>query len=430
MRINTGQGTVTVLALISILSVSLVVNLPGCALTPVFGELQQVLPDATESSVQLLSILPNFVIIPFMLLAGWISTRGHTKLLVFSGLAVFILATVLYMFSKSMMMLIWVSCILGVGAGLLIPLSTGLIADVFLGKQRVKMMGWQSGISNIILVIATYVVGWLGKSADWHLPFVVYFIAVIPLVLMPWLVDKSRPYGQGGESAEEVAKLKAQLAAAQAASVDSKPGNDKVAGGFVMGRIWGISIVYFVITLFSMAVGIYMPFLMDHRGIGTTEVGAATAIYFLTIFFSGMFLPYILKGCKSVTVFVTVIFMIVGMIFIVAFSTFWLMLIGCIILGLGYGTYQPILFDKAPEAVTKPSKITLSLSILLTANYLALSVGVYLLDAINDIFGKTSVMATNTFPFVTCCVLGVAMAVLALVGRKWFIFATGKQMYS
>jgi len=47
-------------------------------------------------------------------------------------------------------------------------------------------MGLVSGISNTSLVAATFVVGWLSHG-NWHLPFAVYLIAVIPLALSFWL---------------------------------------------------------------------------------------------------------------------------------------------------------------------------------------------------------------------------------------------------
>ena len=49
-----------------------------------------------------------------------------------------------------------------------------------------REMGYQSAVSNLILVIATYVVGILSHG-DWHLPFIVYLMPVIPLAMSPLL---------------------------------------------------------------------------------------------------------------------------------------------------------------------------------------------------------------------------------------------------
>ena len=50
-------------------------------------------------------------------------------------------------------------------------------------------MGIQSGVANFTLIIATVVVGWLG-SINWHLPFIVYMVPIIPLILMGFMSRK------------------------------------------------------------------------------------------------------------------------------------------------------------------------------------------------------------------------------------------------
>ena len=52
------------MSLIAILSISLTVNLPGLAITPVIGKIKEVFYPVSELEVELLSSLPNLVIIP------------------------------------------------------------------------------------------------------------------------------------------------------------------------------------------------------------------------------------------------------------------------------------------------------------------------------------------------------------------------------
>ncbi|MEG1684936.1 MAG: MFS transporter, partial [Bacteroides sp.] len=68
--IQTGKGTIPLMTLIAIWSISLVVNLPGLAISPMLGELHNIFPSASELEVQLLTILPNLLIIPFVLISG------------------------------------------------------------------------------------------------------------------------------------------------------------------------------------------------------------------------------------------------------------------------------------------------------------------------------------------------------------------------
>ena len=169
MRINTGKGSISLMTLIAIWSISLVVNLPGLAITPMLGNLDKIFPDTSELEIQLLTVLPNLFIIPFVLLSGKLSLSKSKISIVVVALVIYLASGILYFFARSMVALIVISCLLGVGCGLLIPLAAGLLADTFVGKYRMQQLGIKSGISNIALVIATFVVGWLSHG-NWHLP--------------------------------------------------------------------------------------------------------------------------------------------------------------------------------------------------------------------------------------------------------------------
>lgn len=70
----------------AIMSISLVVNLPGLAITPMLGTLHNVFPDTTQIEDQLLTVLPNLLIIPFVLLSGKLSLARHKTLIVVAAL--------------------------------------------------------------------------------------------------------------------------------------------------------------------------------------------------------------------------------------------------------------------------------------------------------------------------------------------------------
>lgn len=189
LRINTGKGSITAMTLIAVWSISLVVDLPGLAISPIMSQLDVIFPHASDLEIQLLSMLPNFCIFPFILLSGRLSMSRDRLLLINLGMAIFLAGGIACFFAKSMPALIIISCVIGVGCGLVIPLAAGVIAELFVGVQRVRQMGIKSGIANITLIFATLVVGWIGAK-NWHLPFMVYLVPIIPLLLSPFLTDK------------------------------------------------------------------------------------------------------------------------------------------------------------------------------------------------------------------------------------------------
>lgn len=186
--VNNGVGQIPYISMVAILSISLVVNLPGLAISPIMGKLQEVFPHSTELQIQLLQVLPNFVIIPFILLAGKLATQKTQMLVLGVGLAIYTLTGILYFFTNQMVQLILLGCLLGIGCGLVIPLAASLISQHFKGSARATTLGLKSGLSNVTVIFATLFVGWVAEI-QWHLAFIVYMIPLIPLVLIPFMTN-------------------------------------------------------------------------------------------------------------------------------------------------------------------------------------------------------------------------------------------------
>ena len=127
MKINTGKGTIPLVTLVAILSVSAVVSLPGLAISPILDDISRIFPHSTQLEVSMLESLPSLMIIPFMLLAGrWSVNKNNIRILVI-GTVIFLLSGIWSMLSTHLVELIVASTIMGIGAGMIIPLSTGLI---------------------------------------------------------------------------------------------------------------------------------------------------------------------------------------------------------------------------------------------------------------------------------------------------------------
>ena len=122
MRIQTGQGTIPLITLIGIWSISALNALPGLAVSPILGRLSAIFPHSTELDIQMLSSLPSLLIIPFIILSGKLTEKINNVLLLQVGLVIFSLSGILYMLSTKMWQLITVSALLGIGSGLIVPL--------------------------------------------------------------------------------------------------------------------------------------------------------------------------------------------------------------------------------------------------------------------------------------------------------------------
>lgn len=444
MKINTGKGTIPLMTLIAIWSISLTVNLPGLAITPMLGSLDRIFPHTSELEIQLLTVLPNLFIIPFVLLSGKLSLSKSKTSIVVVALAIYLASGILYLFARNMVDLIVISCILGMGCGLLIPLAAGLLADTFVGKYRMRQLGIKSGISNMALVVATYVVGWLSHG-NWRLPFLVYLIPAIPLVLSVFLRGIPKADLNPAPEAPDP-KMKATIKAAAKAAVAGLPakaihttpvsvqsGADqygtigRVRGSFIVSRTWSLIAVYFFVCYATVIVSYYTPFLMQADRLGDSDVGTVTAIFFLAVFLPGFVLPYIIKVLRQSTLIVSTIVMAVGIILMVVGRHFGIMCLASVLVGFGYGVFQPLIYDKATQIVTDPAKSTLALAIVLAANYISISATPFIVDFFRSIFDPHRL--DNAFPFVLNAILLAVFTVIVIIFRKSFVFRIDRSYY-
>lgn len=423
MKITTGKAPLSLLTVVAILSLSLVVNLPGLAITPMLENIKEIFPHSTELETQLLTMLPNVLIIPFMLIAGKLSMSRHKIAVVVAGLVIFTGCAVAYLLSDTMTGLILISCAMGVGAGILVPFSTGLIADTFDGVHKMKEMGLQSGIANMSLVAATFIVGFM--HGNWHLPFTVYLVALIPLALTPFLrgIPKSDfVYPETPDKAFEDSVSETQPTTQAETEIATPeplvpPKAHFGKSGFSIGRTAGVFSIYFVVTFLVIIISYYCPFLAREHGWPESFTGTATSLFFLFVFLPGFFLPMIVRLLRGATVTICSAIVTGGLALMAFMSAEWAVAVGAVLCGLGYGCIQPLMYDKATRVVDDPKKSTLALAVILSANYLAIVLTPVICDGVRNLLGMQS---HDSFPFVMNFVLSILFILVVIVFRHKF----------
>lgn len=284
MKIQTGRGTIPLITLIAIWSISALTSLPGLAISPILGDLTKIFPEATELDIQMLTSLPSLLIIPFILLGGKLTEKVDFIRVLRVGLWLFAASGVLYLIADKMWQLILVSALLGIGAGLIIPLSTGLISRYFVGTYRVKQFGLSSAITNVTLVVVTAVTGYLAE-VSWHLPFLVYLLPLISILLIIKL--KNEPQ-EDSETSSSASKQK-DSDSMQPTEVDT--GNSKY--GIHIKHILELMIFYGVLTYIVLVVIFNLPFLMEKHHFSSGNSGLMISLFFLAIMAPGFVLDKI-----------------------------------------------------------------------------------------------------------------------------------------
>ena len=405
MKIQTGRGTIPLITLIAIWSISALTSLPGLAVSPILGDLTKIFPKATDLDIQMLTSLPSLLIIPFILLGGKLTEKVDFVRILKIGLWLFAASGILYLISNKMWQLIVVSALLGIGSGLIIPLSTGLISKYFVGTYRVKQFGLSSAITNFTLVIATAVTGYLAE-VSWHLPFLVYLLPLISILLVGHLKE-SRSDAAVKPSSQSTAP------SGQTAAVDT--GGSKY--GIHIKHLLQIMLFYGVTTFIVLAVIFNLSFLMEKHHFSSGNSGLMISLFFLAIMAPGFCLDKIVDELKERTKAYSLLSMAVGLALIWIAPIEWLIIPGCILVGLGYGIIQPMLYEKTTHTAL-PQKATMALAFVMMMNYLAILLYPFIIDFLQNLFHTQS----QEFPFVFNLLITIVTFFWAYLRRDTFLF--------
>lgn len=398
MRINTGKGTISLITLIAIWSVSAVTSLPGLAVSPILGDMNNIFPKASDLEIQMLTSLPSLMIIPFVLLAGHLSMRRNKLIILFRGLAIFTLCGVACLLAKNMTALIVASSILGIGAGMIIPLSTGLVVDYFTGNARVQQLGYSSAINNLTLVAATALTGYVA-DINWHLSFLVYLLPAVSFILC--------------------------LALRHEEPTAEPTHSDQYKQTTINRRhLTVLTIFYFVITYVSLVITFDTAFLFEKYNISQHLAGISISLFFLAIMLPGLFLGKIISVTRSYTNVISALILTIGLALMAFFKTPTLLIIGVILAGAGYGIMQPLIYDKA--AIIAPPKLaTKALSIVMAANYTAIILCPFIIGAARKLFANHS----EQFGFILNASVAAIVTLIAFIGKKDFALGLDNSYY-
>lgn len=399
MKINTGKGQISLITLIAIWSVSAVTSLPGLAVSPILGDMNNIFPKASDLEIQMLTSLPSLLIIPFVLLAGHLSTGRNKLTILFEGLIIFTLCGVACLLAKNMTALIIASSILGIGAGMIIPLSTGLVVDYFTGNIRVQQLGYSSAINNLTLVAATALTGYVA-DINWHLSFLVYLLPGISLLLC--------------------------LALRRESPAAEPEHSDQYKQTTINRRhLTVLTIFYFIITYISLVITFDIAFLFEKYNISQHLAGISISLFFLAIMLPGLFLNRIISVTRSYTNALSALIIAVGLLILSLFKSPTLLIFGVILVGFGYGIIQPLIYDKA-AIIAPPQLATKALSIVMAANYTAIILCPFIINAARKLFANQ----TEQFGFLFNGVLAAIVTLIAFIGKKDFALGLDSSYYS
>ncbi len=236
-------------AAVSIFLIAFAFGLNITGISPILGVLNEKYSEYGTSMVQLLQTLPYLLLMLGSLLIGWWTTKASKKKIVLLGLLIIGFCGIVPFFSEQFWVLFLSRLLIGFGFGILGPMNTAIISELFEEKDRAGYMGLHV-VGMGVGTMAGNLLGGMLSGIGFRYFYLAYLIAFISWGAVQFLLEETPP-------------VKVEKASAMKLN----------------GKVYAISFASFAHTLFinaySMNVGIYI---LQNITEDTTVTGAVTTV--------------------------------------------------------------------------------------------------------------------------------------------------------
>lgn len=160
------------------------------AVTPALADIAMAFPAASSTSIALLTSIPTLFSIPCSILTGKIVGRFiKYKTLAVLGILIILVSGVLPYFAGSLALIIVLRAFLGLGLGLIAPLSPSITMNTLPRQEAERQLG-RNGIAANGGAIIFQLLGGFASSIAWRLGFMTYFLALPMLLIVIICLDE------------------------------------------------------------------------------------------------------------------------------------------------------------------------------------------------------------------------------------------------
>jgi len=323
--------------LLVVLAVTSLVYGNGAA-SPALADIAKAFPEQSPERIQLVVTIPPLLVMLSTLLCGQLSRVMRKKTLVLIGMALFGIGGIAPALFGGLTFILVMRGVFGAGCGFLTPLSQGLVADYFQGRDRDVFMGYRGSIAGIFGMFFTMAGGYL-CTTYWRHTFYAYLI-VVPVAL---LISIKMPEPEQRKPA----------------------GRDTSAG--LTPSMWFYVLMYFLYNVAMMCFLTNAAFVMAASNVGTAgTIGFIMTVQSLGSVAAGFLLGLVTRVFKNFTLVLALGFLALGFTLLNYVNTAVTFTIASAIWGIGFGTFNPAIALKIIGSVRKDAA-TLALAVLTSA---------------------------------------------------------------
>ena len=368
----------------AILSISLLTVMAGAAVAPAMGIIHDHFAGMPDMLLQLIISLPALFIIVTNLVFPWLCSRFKTRTLALSGLVLYVVAGAGCFFVDNLALLLVLRALLGVSVGVMMPLSTGLLAYYYPPERQASLMGLSAAMNQMGGVVATLLAGLLA-NIGWNYAFLVYLLGLVAVVLVLMYLPNERLGGGNRPSL----RLMKQF-------------HPSVVGMFL------VMILFFIYPT-RFAISAHAGTSLPNTAITLIMVGLDVVAFLIGLVFGRM-----MQRFRYAMKYIPPVGFIVGYLFLSLGSSLPLLLLGSAFIGIANGIGVPYLNTIASMKAGKEAASTV-MPLLSIALYLGQFLSPLLVTPLGNLcFGQTDLLS----PFKAGVIIGFVYLLQAFLTRK------------
>lgn len=379
---------------LSILSLSLLTVMAGAAVAPALGVIRAHFSGSNQLFVQMIISVPALFIVITNFIFPRLCRVSGAKTLVMIGLLLYTVGGCAAGFFDNIFVVLIMRAFVGIGVGIIMPLSTGLLSYYYSPEEQAGLMGYSSAMNQMGGVIATLLSGLLA-NISWRVSFLVYLMGLISIVLCLIYLPNDK-ITQEGPAEEESAK-----------------------GG--TAGVFRDNIVYILAMFLLMSIFFIYP---ANFAIETASEGIIPQNYIAVIMASMDFIAFLggllFVSAKKVlggnTKFLAPVCFLAGYLLLAAVGGWTGTLIGSVFIGFANGAGIPFIMTEASMKAGKAAATTV-MPLISAALYLAQFVSPVLMSVVRAVFGEGAAHLPYWFA-VVLAVLFVLWSSLIPTGKE------------
>jgi MFS family permease len=310
------------------MSVTVLVYVGGFV-PPIISSISSAYPDVPLDMIRVVTTIPYLMMALCPLISGQLTRRISIKKIVYIAMCFQLAGGLMPAFMEGFGVLLVSSFVFGIGNGMVFPMASAMVNQLFTGKKRDRLMGVRSALGALLGSAIALAGGVLG-AINWRYAFMLTFIVVPIAILIIWKAPENEVPKQGSKKQDRREK-----------------------------KLTPMSYVIFLGCMFfnmgMMSFGTNLSLVIVRNNIGTVaQVGTVSSLYTLAAFSAGMLFPFVKGACKRYTTVVS--FTLIGgaLLLLTQAGSIPMFILGSLLYGLGFGFYNPQLTILAAQTAAKP----------------------------------------------------------------------------